>query len=250
MDKHLLRMVGVDKTFGAGASSYAALRGINLTIDAGEFVAVTGPSGAGKSSLLAVACGLERPTRGDVFVDGTALHELSLNDTARLRRRSIGFVGQNANLVPSLTALENVAMPREFDGATSGTAHHQAQDALRMVGILDLADRFLHELTIGQQQRVAVARAVVGERRLILADDPADSLDSSTGDEVLNDLRGLADAGTSILLATEQTRHTAWADRVIFINGGRIIRGSNTGNSPGHPLMSAGLPSEAPLRSP
>ncbi len=160
--QQVLELAGVSKTFGEGATAVAALRDVDLTIGAGEFVAVMGPSGSGKSSLLALAGGLDRPTSGSVFVESTPLAGLGLNDLASLRCRAVGYVFQDFNLVPTLTAAENVALPLELDGTASRKAHRQALDALRQVGIPELADRFMDQMSGGQQQRVAIARAVVG----------------------------------------------------------------------------------------
>lgn len=241
MSNQVLQLAGVDKTFGEGATAVAALRDINLTVHAGEFVAVMGPSGSGKSSLLALAGGLDQPTSGEVFVESTPLSGLDLNELARLRRRAVGYVFQDFNLVPTLTAAENVSLPRELDGIPAKKAHRQAKDALRVVGIPELADRFMDEMSGGQQQRVAIARAIVGERRLILADEPTGALDSITGDEVLSVLRSRTDEGAAVMLVTHEARHAAWADRVIFLRDGRIVDESATQNDPAALLTQAGL---------
>ena len=175
--QQVLELAKVSRTFGEGATAVAALREVDLTVSAGEFVAVMGPSGSGKSSLLALAGGLDRPTSGGVFIESTPLGGLGLNELARLRRRAVGYVFQDFNLVPP-TAAENVALPLELDGTAARKAQRQALDALRQVGIPELADRFMDEMSGGQQQRVAIARAIVGERRLILADEPTGALDS------------------------------------------------------------------------
>lgn len=241
MSNQVLQLAAVDKTFGEGATAVAALRDVNLTVHAGEFVAVMGPSGSGKSSLLALAGGLDQPTRGEVFVESTPLSGLGLNELARLGRRAVGYVFQDFNLVPTLTAAENVSLPRELDGIPAKKAHRQAKDALRVVGIPELADRFMDEMSGGQQQRVAIARAIVGERRLILADEPTGALDSITGDEVLSVLRSRTDEGAAVMLVTHEARHAAWADRVIFIRDGRIVDESAAQNDPAALLTQAGL---------
>jgi putative ABC transport system ATP-binding protein len=223
MSSQVLQLDSVSRTHGDGATAVAALRRVSLSLSSGEFVAVMGPSGSGKSSLLALAGGLDRPTSGEIFVEGTPLVGLGLNELARLRRRAVGYVFQDFNLVPTLTAAENVALPRELDGVPARKAQRQAKDALRMVGIEELAGRFMDELSGGQQQRVAIARAIVGERRLILADEPTGALDSTTGDGILEVLRSRADAGAAVMLVTHEARHAAWADRVIFLKDGRIV---------------------------
>ncbi|MEN8584865.1 ABC transporter ATP-binding protein [Burkholderia sp. RS01] len=221
--RQVLELARVSRTFGRGATAVAALRDVDLTVSAGEFVAVMGPSGSGKSSLLSLAGGLDRPTSGGVFVESTPLAGLGLNELARLRRRAVGYVFQDFNLIPTLSAAENVALPLELDGVQAKKAHRQAVDALRQVGIPELADRFMDEMSGGQQQRVAIARAIVGDRRLILADEPTGALDSTSGHGVMEVLRERADAGAAVMLVTHEARHAAWADRVVFIRDGRIV---------------------------
>jgi putative ABC transport system ATP-binding protein len=238
--QQVLELAKVSRTFGEGATAVAALRDVDLAISAGEFVAVMGPSGSGKSSLLALAGGLDRPTSGAVFVESTPLAALGLNELARLRRRAVGYVFQDFNLVPTLTAAENVALPLELDGTASKKAQRQAADALRQVGIPELADRFMDQMSGGQQQRVAIARAVVGKRRLILADEPTGALDSTTGQGVMEVLRSRADAGAAVMLVTHEARHAAWADRVVFLRDGRIVDQATAMHDPALLLSQAG----------
>ena len=223
MSDQVLQLRKVCMTYGNGANSVGALRDINLDVSAGEFVAVMGPSGSGKSSLLTLAGGLEKATSGDIYVENTPLGALNINELARLRRRAIGYVFQDFNLVPSLTAGENVALPRELDGVPSRKARRQAMDALRSVGIDELADRFMDQISGGQRQRVAIARAIVGQRRLILADEPTGALDTASGDGIMEVLRHRADAGCAVVLVTHEARHAGWADRVLFLKDGRIV---------------------------
>ena len=164
----VLELAGVSKVYGEGASEVHALRGVDLTVAAGELVAVMGPSGSGKSSLLTIAGSLERPTTGAVRVDGQELTGRSGDERAALRRRSIGYVFQEFNLLPGLTAAENVAMPLELDGVPARTARTQALDALDQLGVADRADHVPDDLSGGERQRVAIARAIIGERRLVL----------------------------------------------------------------------------------
>jgi putative ABC transport system ATP-binding protein len=236
----VLELAKVSRTFGQGATAVAALRDVHLTVNAGEFVAVMGPSGSGKSSLLALAGGLDRPTSGGVYVESTPLAGLGLNALARLRRRAVGYVFQDFNLVPTLSAAENVALPLELDGVTARRAHRQALDALGQVGIPELAHRFMDEMSGGQQQRVAIARAIVGSRRLILADEPTGALDSTTGHGVMEVLRSRADAGAAVMLVTHEARHAAWADRVVFIRDGRIVDEATAMHDPAVLLAPAG----------
>ena len=239
--QQVLELAAVGRTFGEGATAVAALRDVDLTVSAGEFVAVMGPSGSGKSSLLAIAGGLDRPSSGAVYVESTPLAALGLNELARLRRRAVGYVFQDFNLVPTLTAAENVALPLELDGTSTRKAHRQAADALRQVGIPELTDRFMDQMSGGQQQRVAIARAIVGQRRLILADEPTGALDSTTGQGVMEVLRARADAGAAVMLVTHEARHTAWADRVVFLRDGRIIDQAAAMHDPTMLLTQAGL---------
>ena len=211
------------RVHGAGAARVVALRGVRLTVAACELVAVMGPSGSGKSTLLTIAGGLDSPTSGTVSVEGTDLGSLSRSALSALRRRSVGYVFQDFNLVPALTAAENVALPRELDGERPSRARAAAVAALEEVGIADLADRFPDDMSGGQQQRVAIARAVVGQRRLVLADEPTGALDTETGEQVLALLRGRCDAGTGGVLVTHEARHAAWADRVVFLRDGVVV---------------------------
>ena len=219
----VLELVDVIRTHGTGETEVHALQGISLTVAAGELVAVMGPSGSGKSTLLHLAGGLDSPTSGVVRVEGTDLGALSRKALARVRRRAVGYVFQDFNLVPALTAAENVALPRELDGASARSARREALVALEEVGIPELADRFPDDMSGGQQQRVAIARALVGERRLVLADEPTGALDSTTGEAVMALLRSRCDAGAAGVLVTHDARHAAWADRVVFLRDGRVV---------------------------
>jgi putative ABC transport system ATP-binding protein len=219
----VLRMTGVSRTHGEGATEVHALRSISFAAYAGELVAVMGPSGSGKSTLLTLAGGLDTPTGGTVEVEGTDLGSLRLAERARLRRTSIGYVFQDFNLIPALTAVENVALPRELDGVRARVASREARAALDEVGIAHLADRYPDQMSGGQQQRVAIARAIVGERRLVLADEPTGALDTETGEEILRLLRDRCDAGAAGVLVTHEARHAAWADRVVFLRDGVVV---------------------------
>ena len=219
----MLELDAVHRTHGRGDTAVHALRGVTLSIATGELVAVMGPSGSGKSTLLNLAGGLDAPTGGTVRVDGQALDGLSRRKLAALRRRRIGYVFQELNLLPSLTALENVALPLELDGTSIGKARRLALAALGDVDMADLAARFPEALSGGQQQRVAIARALVGERRLVLADEPTGALDSTTGEAVLLVLRARVDAGAAGVLVTHEARHAAWADRVVFLRDGLVV---------------------------
>jgi putative ABC transport system ATP-binding protein len=234
----VLRMAGVSRVHGEGAAQVRALRDVTFAVHPGELVAVMGPSGSGKSTLLTLAGGLDAPTSGTVEVEGTDLAGLGHAGRARMRRTSIGYVFQDFNLIPALTAAENVGLPLELDGVRGRTARSAAVAALEEVGIGDLADRFPEHMSGGQQQRVAIARAVVGERRLILADEPTGALDSETGEDILRLLRARCDAGAAGVLVTHEARHAAWADRVVFLRDGVVV--DVTGADPAETLLDSG----------
>ena len=217
----VLELRDVTRIHGRGATAVHALRGVSLTVAAGELVAVMGPSGSGKSTLLNIAGGLDTVTTGAVLVEGQDLAELTRAELAAVRRRSAGYVFQDLNLIPTLTAAENVALPLELDGRRRTAS--LARLALEDVGVADLAGRYPDEMSGGQQQRVAIARALVGERRLVLADEPTGALDSETGEAVLRLLRRRVDQGCAGVLVTHESRHAAWADRVVFLRDGSIV---------------------------
>src|SRR6202795_5050586 len=190
----VLEMRRVSRTYGLGAAEVCALREIDLTVDAGAMVAVMGPSGSGKSTLLTIAGSLEDPSSGEVRVCGSELTTLSRNAKARLRRRSVGYVFQDFNLLPGLTAAENVSLPLELDGLAMKKARAKGMAALDGLGLADRGDSYPDQLSGGERQRVAIARAVVGERSLLLADEPSGALDSTNGEAVM---RMILDAGSA-----------------------------------------------------
>ena len=223
MSAPVLLLSAVTREHVQGDVVVHALRGVDLAVHAGELVAVMGPSGSGQATLLHVAGGLDTPTSGRVFVEDRDLATLTAAQVAAVRRRSVGYVFQDLNLLPSLSALENVSLPLELDGVRGGMARRAARAALDEVGVGAFAARFPDEMSGGQQQRVAIARALVGPRRLLLADEPTGALDSTTGEEVLRVLRARCEAGAAGVLVTHEARHAAWADRVVFLRDGVVV---------------------------
>ncbi|KAB8158355.1 ATP-binding cassette domain-containing protein [Streptomyces sp. 3MP-14] len=227
----VLELRELSRTHGTGPAAVHALRGVHMTVRAGEFVAVMGPSGSGKSTLLTLAGGLDTATGGEVLVEGRSLGQLKRAQLAKLRRTSIGYVFQDYNLIPALTAAENIALPRELDGVRQRAARREALAALEEMGLAEVADRFPDEISGGQQQRVAIARALVGDRRLLLADEPTGALDTETSDAVLALLRRRADQGAAVVLVTHETRFAAWADRVVFLRDGTVVDESSASSA-------------------
>ena len=220
----LLVMTGVSRTYGDAATKIVALDQADLRIEAGEMVAVMGPSGSGKSTLLTIAGGLESPTSGSVTVDGVNIGELDGAGLAGIRRQRIGYVFQGYNLLSSMTAAENVAAPLELDGVSAKAARAEAISKLEAVGLGDRGDAFPDSLSGGEQQRVAIARALVGERRLVLADEPTGALDSASGTSVMTLMRQACGTSSAVVVVTHNADVASWADRVIELHDGRILR--------------------------
>jgi putative ABC transport system ATP-binding protein len=218
-----LELRQVSKVYGEGAAEVHALRTVSLEVGAGLMVAVMGPSGSGKSTLLTIAGRLEEPTGGQVLVAGRDLATMSRNDQARLRRRSIGYVFQDFNLLPGLTAAENVALPLELDGISARQAREAGLRALDGLGLAGRASNYPDQLSGGERQRVAIARAVVGDRQLLLADEPSGALDSANGEAVMRMIHAACQRGVAAVVVTHDAQLASWADRVVFIRDGRII---------------------------
>ncbi|MGO9875282.1 MAG: ABC transporter ATP-binding protein [Acidimicrobiia bacterium] len=217
-----LELRDVSKVYGEGANEVHALRGVDLSVDAGALVAVMGPSGSGKSTLLTIAGSLEVPTGGQVMIDGVTVSAMSRNDRARLRRRSIGYVFQDFNLLAGLSALENVCLPMELDGIGARKARLAGMEALEQLGLTDRASSFPDELSGGERQRVAIARAVVGDRHLLLADEPSGALDSANAEAVIRLIRAACQRGVAGVVVTHDAQLASWADRVVFLRDGRV----------------------------
>jgi len=241
-----LELRGVSKSYGTGGAEVQALRGVSLSIERGSLVAVMGPSGSGKSTLLTIAGSLEEPTSGDVSIDGYALSSMSRNDKARLRRRTVGYVFQDFNLLAGLTAAENVALPMELDGVSSRQARRTSLAALEELGLAGRATHYPDELSGGERQRVAIARAVVGERSLLLADEPSGALDSINGEAVMRLILGACRRGVAAVVVTHDAQLASWADRVAFIRDGRLV--DQTVPPPSPESLLEDLPAPAPRR--
>jgi putative ABC transport system ATP-binding protein len=226
-----LQLRQVSKVYGEGPTAVHALREVDLSVQGGELVAVMGPSGSGKSTLLTIAGSLEEPTSGEVLVGGSELSGMARNQRARLRRRLIGYVFQDFNLLAGLTAAENVALPLELDGVSARAARPVGLAALAELGLADQAGRYPDELSGGERQRVAIARAVVGDRRLLLADEPTGALDSVNGEGVMRLLRAACGRGVAGVVVTHDAQLASWAHRVVFLRDGRVV--DQTGTAPG-----------------
>jgi putative ABC transport system ATP-binding protein len=219
----VLQLLGVSKVYGEGPAMVRALTAVDLSVDGGEMIAVMGPSGSGKSTLLTIAGSLEEPTGGEVLVEGIALGGMSRDARARMRRRRIGYVFQDFNLLPGLTAGENITLPLELDGMSAKSARAAGMRALEDLELADRADRYPDELSGGQCQRVAIARAMVGERRLLLADEPTGALDTHNGEAVMRLLRSACHRGAAVVLVTHDAQLASWADRVVFVRDGTVV---------------------------
>ncbi|MFE9653217.1 ABC transporter ATP-binding protein [Micromonospora sp. NPDC006431] len=219
----VLSMRQVSKVYGAGNAAVHALRQVDLTVDGGELVAVMGPSGSGKSTLLTIAGSLEEPTDGEVLVCGDDMSTMSADAQARTRRRAIGFVFQDLNLLAGLSAVENVALPLELDGVGARAARAAGMRVLEELGLAERAAAFPDDLSGGERQRVAIARAVVGDRRLLLADEPTGALDSANGEAVMRMLRAACKRGIAGVMVTHDAQLASWADRVVFLRDGRVV---------------------------
>ena len=223
MSKPFVRVRGLTKHFQMGGTIVRALDGLDLDIETHTFTVVMGPSGSGKSTLLYLLGGLDRATSGEISLNGARLDEMDENALALFRRRTVGFVFQSFNLIPSMTALENVAFPMQFARIHAAQRNQQARSVLNQVGLDDRVHHRPTELSGGQQQRVAIARALVNNPRLILADEPTGNLDTSSGASIMQLLSDLHNSGRTVLVVTHDPRMTRFATHKIFLLDGRVV---------------------------
>ncbi len=230
METTILSVEHLNKLFKSGDKSVTILHDISFAIETGSACAIVGPSGSGKTTLIAICAGLEQPTEGAVFLNGTAMHSASEEELSRVRNQFVGFVFQSFQLLPSLTALENVMVPAEIRGENH--ARSRAEDLLRQVGLGARLHHYPIQLSGGEQQRVAIARAFVNHPRILFADEPTGNLDIETAREIVRLIFQLnAQAGTTLVLVTHDRELTEQASRVISLKGGRVL--SDTGKQGG-----------------
>jgi putative ABC transport system ATP-binding protein len=225
MSDFLLRLEAVTKTYGQGSAAFQALRGVDLAIAGGEFVAVMGPSGSGKSTVMNILGCLDVPTSGHYWFENVAVEELNRDQRALLRRNYLGFVFQGFNLLARTTALENVELPLLYRREPAARRHERARAALAAVGLAGWEDHTPGELSGGQQQRVAIARAIVTEPRVLLADEPTGNLDTQTSHEIMELISGLnRERNITVVMVTHEPDIAAWARRVVHFRDGRVER--------------------------
>ncbi|MBE8539613.1 ATP-binding cassette domain-containing protein [Geoglobus acetivorans] len=220
----------VKKVYRTEFYEVRALDGINLEIEKEEFLTIMGPSGSGKSTMLNLIGCLDKPTEGEIYINGVATSGLNDDELTDLRRDTIGFVFQQFNLIPTLTARENVELPMIFRGKSEQERSERAMELLKLVGIEKEADRKPVEMSGGQQQRVAIARALANNPEILLCDEPTGNLDSQTGKQVMEILRVLNEEGVTVVLVTHDESLKSYADRVVRLRDGRIINVSSAGN--------------------
>ena len=219
----MINLSELTKTYQMGKTELDALQGIDFSMARGEFVSVMGPSGSGKSTLMNIIGCLDRATSGSYHFEGVEINKLGNQQLARIRREKIGFVFQGFNLLPRYTALANVELPMIYRGLPSSQRKEEALEALEMVGLADRAEHRPNELSGGQAQRVAIARALVNKPSLILADEPTGSLDSETGQDIMELFSRLNDEGIGILLVTHEAQTASYAKRTVFFKDGNIV---------------------------
>jgi putative ABC transport system ATP-binding protein len=230
----MLELNRISKSYGQGSAEVHALRDVSLTADEGSMVAVMGPSGSGKSTLLTIAGTLEEPTSGEVVIAGQPVSKMSRGAKARLRRRMVGYVFQDFNLLPGLTAAENISLPLELDGVSGRKARDAALRALDGLGLAGRASHYPDQMSGGERQRVAIARAMVGDRKLLLADEPSGALDTANAEAVMRLLHDACKhAGMTAVVVTHDAQLASWADQVVLLRDGRVTVQSVPAAGPG-----------------
>jgi putative ABC transport system ATP-binding protein len=229
----VLEACALERTFGAGVTAVRALDGVDLAVSAGEMVAIMGPSGSGKSTLLHILGALDRPDGGSVEISGRRYDDLSEHELTKLRGEVFGFVFQFFNLLPTLTAAENVLLPALVNGERPGSRAARVDELLAMVGLGDRAAHLPTELSGGEQQRVAIARALLRGPTVVLADEPTGNLDSVSGGAVMRLLRQVVDSGQTVVMVTHDPSAAALADRVVFLRDGRVVGEVEGGDADG-----------------
>ncbi len=214
----------VVKTYSMGDASFNALDGVDLSIEKGSFVSIMGPSGSGKSTMMNILGCLDRPTSGAYWLDGQQVADLSDDELATVRNKKIGFVFQNFNLLPRMSALQNVALPLTYAGVPLAERLRRAKAALEAVGLGDRINHKPNEMSGGQRQRVAIARAVINEPAILLADEPTGNLDTKSGEEVMKIFAAIHEQGRTVILVTHEPEIAAYTQRVIYMRDGRIVQ--------------------------
>ena len=231
MSQNVVTLTGVKKLYKMGSETVAALNGVDLVIDQGEFVALMGPSGSGKSTLMNILGCLDRPTVGSYKLLNQEVSGLSDDELAAIRNKTIGFVFQNFNLLPKLTSLENVALPAVYAGISNSKRMDMAKEALEKVSLYDRAEHLPSELSGGQRQRVAIARAIAMKPSIIMADEPTGNLDTKSTGEIMGIFRDLHASGSTIILVTHEPDIAQAADRQILVKDGKITKDIITAHS-------------------
>ena len=218
-----VELVDVHKVYKTSYYEVRALNGITMRIEDGEFIAIMGPSGSGKSTLLYLIGCLDKPTKGEVIIDGVETSKLGDDELTRLRREKLGFIFQQYNLISTLTALENVELPMIFRGVPKDERKRKAMELLRLIGIEDIAERKPMEISGGQQQRVAIARAMANEPRILLCDEPTGNLDSKSGRQIMGTIKELnEEKGVTVILVTHDPSMAEFAERIVRLRDGRL----------------------------